>query len=29
MTFIDNDHVRFSPPNSGTQAIEFERVKEK
>jgi hypothetical protein len=27
ITFIDNDHLRFSPPNANMQSMEFERVK--
>jgi hypothetical protein len=29
ITFIDRDHLRFSPPDSDAKSMEFERVKEK
>jgi hypothetical protein len=29
ITFIDNDHLTFSPPEANAKSMEFERVKEK
>jgi uncharacterized lipoprotein NlpE involved in copper resistance len=28
ITFLDNDHLRFSPPNTEAKSMEFERVKQ-
>ena len=29
ITFIDNDHLQFSPPDANAKSMEFERIKEK